>query len=146
MSGLPSRLLACRCVRNVVKSSNKCCKSMKPYKSYKNRFAKNRKLQNCYSGSSVCTSYKYNFGRYNLCSGDTVVAIVSNHNWRIIACRQRAPWGAEKLPILQLVSLSTAQQLGIALCGESSLVLSSNLMELAVSREPLFSRSDHPGA
>jgi hypothetical protein len=93
---------------------------MKPYKSYKNRLT-NNKLQNCSSGPSVCFSYKYNFGRYNLCSGNTVV--VSNHIWRIISCRRWAPWGAEKLPILQLVSHSTAQYLGIALCGESALVI-----------------------
>jgi hypothetical protein len=30
---------------------------------------------------------------------------VSNDNWRIIACRQWVPWGAEKLPIVQLFYL-----------------------------------------
>jgi hypothetical protein len=70
--------------------------------------------------------------------------VVSNDSWRIIAFRQ---WlGCRETARLAPLSPSSVQQPGIALCGESLLVISSNFLEMELSQESVFSRSDHPGA
>jgi hypothetical protein len=56
-----------------------------------------------------------------------------------LGCRETARLAA-------LIPPTSPQQPGIALCGESLLVISSNFLEMELSHESVFSRSDHLGA
>jgi hypothetical protein len=57
-----------------------------------------------------------------------------------------ALWCRETAHLAALMSPSSAQQLGIALCGKSLLFILSKLLQLELSLEPAFLRSGHLGA